>query len=135
MRSKKIRIAVLAAMSAGLVSTGTTPVEAHTGDSKVVLHVSDNTVRPNQTIVFFGKLRGTRHRFCKRGSTIELVRKGQGVVATDRTDRQGEFRFREDPQPNRGRYFARYRGSGRFGYGNGHLCRRDRSRTIRIRRA
>jgi hypothetical protein len=134
-RYNRLGSAVLAA-AAALVVAGALPASAHSVESHVSLDVSDRTVRRGQVITFFGKLTTEAHkRRCQRGAEVHLIRKGTGPVATDTTDNQGEFSFRIDPRPNRGRYFARYEGSGRFGYNNQHRCEADESRVIRIRRA
>lgn len=123
-------------MAIGLAVGTTLPAGAHSAESSLSLRVSDRTVRPRQEITFFGRLTTEGHeQRCQSGASIKLIRVGSGVVATDVTDAQGEFSFTIDPQPNRGSYFARYRGSGRFGYGNRHRCEGDDSRTISIRRA
>jgi hypothetical protein len=135
---KAISVLVAAtALASSLLFSIMTPASSHFAPSSLSLHVSDKSVRPHQRIVFFGRLRQV-HRRCRRGARIQLVRRGKGVVRTDRTDREGEFRLPIDPKPNHGRYFARYRGSGRFGYGYGygygatHRCGGARSRRIRI---
>jgi hypothetical protein len=123
-------------MAMGLTVATVAPAGAHSVESSLSLSVSDNTVRPRQDITFFGRLRTEGHeQRCESGASIKLIRVGSGVVATDVTDAQGEFSFTIDPQPNRGSYFARYGGSGRFGYANRHRCEGDDSRTISIRRA
>ena len=110
------------------------PASSHKSETSVGMSVSDRTVRPNQRIVFFGKLRGD-HDGCRRNQVVELVRRYRGVVASDETDSEGEWRVVIDPQPNYGRYFARYRGRGEFGYGGAHSCAPDTSAIRRIRRA
>jgi hypothetical protein len=123
-------------MAMGLTVASAAPAGAHSAESSLSLSVSDKSVRPRQEITFFGSLTTDGHKQrCQSGASIKLIRAGSGVVATDVTDAQGEFSFTIDPQPNRGIYFARYRGSGRFGYGNRHRCEGDDSRTITIRRA
>jgi hypothetical protein len=131
---RTVALSLLVTLLSGVLVVGAATVAvAHFDDSRVSLGVSDRTVRPNQRITFFGRLRN-EHRNCRRGELVQLIRRGSGVVETDRTDRQGEFSFRHNPQPNRGRFFARYNGKGRFGYNNRHRCGADSSRTIRIRR-
>ena len=134
MRSRTIRSLLAAALAAGsLVLIGSTPVGAHLSESRISLHVDDHTVKPDQRVLFFGRLRNT-HLKCRQGEEVELVRRGTGVVDVDVTDAEGEFSFKQDPKPNRGRYFARYRGKGRFGYNNQHRCSRAVSDPVRIRR-
>ena len=132
-RKKLAGIISIAASVAMLAVSAPNTALAHFDDSRVSLSVSDRTVTGDQKVVFFGRLRNEHNR-CVGNEVILLKRRGTGTVARDRTDGDGEFRFRIDPQPNHGRYFARYRGKGRFGYANRHRCGADRSRTIRIRR-
>lgn len=123
---------ITALIAVAVLSVGGAPaVWAHFDDSRVTLGVSDDTVKPNQTITFFGRLRN-EHGPCRSGETVRLVRRNTGVVARDKTDSEGEFSFRIDPQPNQGRYFARYRGAGRFGYGDSHACGADSSAIVVI---
>jgi hypothetical protein len=127
------RLALLA-VAIGLIATTPLPVAAHSVDTRLSLDVGDHTVRPNQEITFFGRLRTEAHKArCQRNARIQLIRVGTGVIATDVTDAQGEFSFTIDPQPDRGRYFVRYAGSAPFGYRSGHRCEGDDSRKISIR--
>ena len=131
---KRLAAFICIAASVGMLAlSGPNTALAHFDDSRVSLNVSDRTVSGDQRVVFFGRLRNAHDR-CVGNELIQLKRKGSGVVATDRTDGDGEFRFRINPRPNRGRYFAHYGGKGRFGYNNNHRCGADNSRTIRIRR-
>ena len=110
--------------------------------TRVSIHVTDRTVRPNQKINFFGKVKSPRRK-CERRRTVVLKRKGTGKVKRDVTDREGEYRIRINPRPNRGRYFVvvkpkRIRVAGYGGYsGYGYdprfrRCAKARSRTINI---
>jgi hypothetical protein len=134
-------VALVAALVGSLLFVGAEPALTKPVKVRIVgFGVSDRTVRPHQKIVFFGRLKSKKKR-CIRHSKVYLKRKGTGVVDVDRTDRDGEFRFRIDPQPNHGRYFARFRGKkGKPGYGYGYggrkrRCGKATSRIIRIRPA
>jgi hypothetical protein len=141
---RKVGVALLvAAMIGSLVLVAATPALTKPIKVRIKFGVSDRTVKRNQEIVFFGRLKSKKKK-CIRFSKVYLKRKGVGVVDVDRTDREGEFRFRIDPQPNRGRYFARFRGKKinkpGYGYGYGYgggkrRCGKATSRVIRIRPA
>jgi hypothetical protein len=108
--------------------------------TKATLKVTDKTVRPKQRILFFGKVKSPRGK-CRRNRVVLLKRKGTGTVKRDRSDREGEFRFRINPKPDRGTYFVKVKskrirrpGYGYYGYGGGRdTCRSDTSKRIRIR--
>jgi hypothetical protein len=134
-------VLLVAAMVASLLFVTAEPATTRPVKVRIKFGVSDRTVRKNQKIVFFGRLKSKKKK-CIRNSKVLLKRKGVGVVDRDRTDREGEFRFRIDPQPNRGRYFARFRGKKikkpgyGYGYGGGkRRCGKAKSRVIRIRPA
>jgi hypothetical protein len=141
---RKVGVALLvAAMVGSLLFVSATPALTKPIKVRIKLGVSDRTVRKHQKVVFFGRLKSKKKK-CIRNSKVVLKRKGVGVVDRDRTDREGEFRFRIDPQPNRGRYFAKFRGKKirkpGYGYGYGYgggtrRCGKAKSRIIRIRPA
>ena len=131
-RTRKSLIGIALAM--GVLLAGATVAYGHFAESEIRRwNASDRRVRPRQVVTFTRKLRN-QHQKCRCPQEVELVRRGVGVVDVDLTDAEGEFVFKQDPQPNRGRYFARYRGRGRFGYGQGHRCGRAISEVILIRR-
>ena len=128
------KLLVLTVLVGAMTLVGVPSAQGHFIDSDITgFDVDDNTVRKHQKVTFFGKLKTRGHSGCNDNARVELVRKGDGAIDSTRTDNQGEFSFRFDPQPNRGKYFARYNGSGRFGYGNGHRCSAASSDRERIR--
>jgi hypothetical protein len=129
-RIRRIGVILACCLVVGLI--GVVPAMSHNADSRVSIHADDKQVGPNERVVFFGRLRNDHGR-CERDRRIELVRKGQGVVDSDRTDNEGEWRIRHNPEPDSGRFFARFDGTGRFGYQNRHKCGADRSKVIRTR--
>jgi hypothetical protein len=138
---RRILVAVvIVALIGSMVVIGSDTGNAARIRTRVTLKVTDRTVRPHQKIIFFGKVKSPRRK-CRRNRVVLLKRKGTGTVKRDRSDREGEFRMRIDPKPNRGRYFVKVKkkrirrpGYGYYGYGGGRdTCRRARSRTIRIR--
>lgn len=132
-RAKFGAFLVTALVGGSLGLTSSTPVGAHFSESKITLRTDDHRAKGKEKIIFYGRLRNT-HRKCRANEEVVLKRRGQGVVDVDVTDADGEFSFKHDPQPNRGRFFARYRGKGRFGYGQGHRCSKAVSDPVRIRR-
>lgn len=129
---RKLGAVLVTAIAMGSLFVGGM-ASAHFADSSISLNVDDKKVKGDEKVLFFGKLKNP-HQKCKGAEKVELVRKHSGVVATDMTDSDGEFSFNHDPKPNHGRYFARYDGKGKFGYGNKHRCSSARSDTVRIRR-
>src|SRR5918996_2522015 len=108
--------------------------------TRVSISVTDKTVKPKQRIRFFGKVKSPRAK-CRRGRIVVLKRKGTGKVKQTRSDREGEYRFRINPKPDRGRYFVRVKAkfvnvpTGEYGYRERRRCRPATSRIIRIRPA
>ena len=102
--------------------------------------MTDKTVKPKQRIRFFGKVKSPRAK-CRRGRIVVLRRKGTGRVKQTRSDREGEYRFRINPKPDRGRYFVKVKqkfaniGYGEYGYTERRRCRGATSKVIRIRPA
>jgi hypothetical protein len=135
MKAAKVKLGVLltTALVGSLALVVSPSANAHFAESRISLHVDDHKVKGNEKVLFFGKLRNT-HRKCRAGEEVELVRRNSGVVDVDVTDSDGEFSFTHDPDPNRGRFFARYKGHGKFGYNNKHRCSNAVSDPVRIRR-
>ncbi len=141
---RKVGVALLvAAMVGSLLFVAATPGLTRPIKVRIKFGVSDRTVKKNQEIVFFGRLKSKKKK-CIRNSKVFLKRKGVGIVDRDRTDREGEFRFRIDPRPNRGKYRAVFKGKKirkpGYGYGYGYgggkrRCGKAKSRVIRIRPA
>lgn len=91
-------------------------------------------VDPGDKVIVFGKLKSP-DASCRPGKEIDLFRKKPGtdrLLATDRTDAEGEYRFRV--RPNRTiKVYTRFDGSVDSTYGHSHTCTGDRSRTIKIK--
>ena len=116
--------------------------------TRVTLRVDDKTVKPNEKVLFFGKVKSKKGK-CKKNRKVVLKRKGTGKIRQKRSDGEGEFSFRHNPEPDHGRFYVvvkkkkfkkGYGGGGGYGYGYGYgakkkKCKRARSRTIRIRPA
>lgn len=90
-------------------------------------------VDPKTRVVVFGRLRSDAAT-CRRGKLIELREPRPGadpVLAEDRTDAEGEYRF--VLRPNRDLVlYTRFAGTLTSSYGHRHRCRGDNSRRIRI---
>jgi hypothetical protein len=109
--------------------------------TRVTFHVTDKTVKPNQKVLFFGKVKSKKKK-CKRHRKVVLKRKHTGKVKTDKSDREGEYMMKINPEPDHGTYYVVVKKktikSGGYGYGYGggkKKCKRVRSRNIRIRPA
>jgi hypothetical protein len=129
-----VPLACSIALIAGMVALTPDTAMAHFDDSRTTIGTPERNLERGDRIVFFGRL-NNEHRKCERREIIELVHRGEGVVDTDRTDREGEFVLRNGRfqwKQDKGWYFARFRGSGRFGYNDRHRCGHDRSRGIRL---
>jgi hypothetical protein len=123
---------LLVATSTVIIMAQERPARSHTSDSRVSLDVTDDTVRRNQEVKFFGEVRNSHSR-CRDGRVVRLNFEDEGTVDIDRTDVDGEFVFRIDPHI--GNYYASVRRSGRFGYDDRHRCGGDESGEVDIRRS
>ena len=133
---RRLRAILATVVASGALVMAPSPAGAHFTESSISLKADDKTVRGNENVLFFGKLRN-KHRKCRANQEVELVRrskKGGVIVDVDVTDADGEFSFSHDPDPNHGRFFSRYQGRGKFGYNNKHSCSKAVSDTVRIRR-
>ena len=131
-------VVIIALVGAMLMIDSSTSTAAKIRTS-VSLKVTDRTVRPKQRILFFGRVKSPRAK-CRRNRVVLLKRRGTGTVKRDRSDREGEFRFRINPKPDRGTYFVKVkkkrirRPPNYYGYGGGRdTCRSATSKRIRIR--
>jgi hypothetical protein len=137
-----IAAVVIAALVGSMVLVSVETASTQPIRTRVGIKVTDRTVRPKQKITFFGKVKSPRGK-CRKRRVVVLKRKGTGKVKQKRTDREGEYRFRIDPKPNRGRYFVKAKkkfvnigyGYPGYGYTERRKCRADTSRIIRIRPA
>jgi hypothetical protein len=134
MKRRKGALSV-AGLVAGLVVAMTPAASSHAIESSISIGVSDHSVRPHQSIFFFGDLKTPGHRGCHRFAVVHLIRRHRGSVATTTTDFQGNYVFKIDPRTNHGRFRAHYGGKGSFGYAGSHRCSADHSRWVRIHRA
>ena len=133
---------VIAALVGSMVLVNVRTASTQPIRTRVSFKVTDKTVKPKQRIRFFGKVKSPRAK-CRRGRIVVLRRKGTGRVKQTRSDREGEYRFRINPKPDRGRYFVRVKpkfvnigyGYAGYGYSERRRCRPAKSKIIRIRPA
>jgi hypothetical protein len=103
------------------------PVAAHsfTADSTITIHYQDGR--------FFGSVRSERERCERRGRNVKLIKVRPGadkVVGSTETNRNSRWSIRK---PNAdGRYYAKVTKRRNSRYGHNHVCKGDRSRTIRV---
>lgn len=130
---RRLLLLLVAAATAGAV-VGT--AGAHVVDAKTTLtiaRVPKGKVEPRQRVVVFGRLR-SQAAICRRGKLIKLRERRRGfdpVLAKDRTDAEGEYRFVLRPRRDLVLY-AHFGGSLVSSYGHRHRCRGDNSRIVRI---
>lgn len=95
--------------------------------------VPSGTIDRGDRVVIFGRIRSGR-AFCKRNRVVSLFRVRSGpdrFVRRDITDREGEYRFILRLRRDRA-FYTRIGRLVHTSYGHRHVCRSDRSRTIRI---
>jgi hypothetical protein len=88
---------------------------------------------PGERIVIFGKIR-TGRPFCKEDRRVRLFRVRPGadrLLATDRSDSEGEYGFALRPRRDQ-RVYTRIGRLSRMSYGHSHVCRSARSDNQRI---
>jgi hypothetical protein len=88
---------------------------------------------PGERIIIFGKVRSGR-LFCRNDRVVRLFRVRRGpdrLLATDRSDREGEYRFGLRPRRDQ-RVYTRIGRLSRITYQHSHVCRKARSNNQRI---
>lgn len=105
--------------------------EAHPG---LAIHrIPAGVVEPGERVRVFGRLR-TGRSICRQDRVVRLlmVRPGRDrLLATDRTDAEGEYLFILRPRRNMTVYTV-VRRSLETSYGHSHDCRRARSKNLSI---
>lgn len=127
---------VLVALGAGLllVSTLVGYSSAHRVSRATSLSIDkipSGATHPGDRVLIVGQL-GPRK--CEDGQTIKLkqVRPGADhVLGTDKTDRDGEYRFRINPN-NDMRVYTRFAGSVDSSYGHSHKCEKSKSARVLV---
>lgn len=127
---------LLVTVSALIAGVGAGAAGAHVIDASTrvtIARVPGGKIDPGERVVVFGRL-ASAAATCRRRKMIELRERRPGddpVLASDRTDAEGEYRFVLRPRRDVSVY-ARFAGSFVSSYGHQHRCRGDNSRTIRI---
>jgi hypothetical protein len=86
---------------------------------------------PGERIVIYGKIL-SRRVLCRNARVVRLLRAVSGpdvLLATDITDREGEYRFVRRPRRDQTLYTT-IRRLVRTSYGHSHVCRRARSSNL-----
>jgi hypothetical protein len=84
---------------------------------------------PGARVVVHGRIISGRS-FCKANRVVRLFRVRPGpnrLLATDRSDSEGEYRFIRHPRRDQ-RVYTRIRARSSSSYGHSHNCAADRSR-------
>ena len=127
---------VLVALGTGLllVSTFVGYSSAHTVSRATSLSIDkipSRATHPGDRVLIVGEL-GPRK--CEDGQTITLkqVRPGvDPVLGTDKTDGDGEYRFRINPN-NDMKVYTRFAGSVDSSYGHSHTCEKSKSARVKV---
>lgn len=124
--SLKVKALVVAAAAVTIVPFVPAPSEAHQFDTQSNITINRQGNR------FFGKV-GSSRGICKKGRNVTLYRTRNGrrtVAGRDRTNRNGNWSIRAR---RKGRFQAVVSQKSRSRYRHNHVCRGDRSPTIRKR--
>jgi hypothetical protein len=122
-------VALIAGAGAG--AAGAHVVDART--TVTIARIPAGKIDPGTRVVVYGRLRSAA-AVCRQRKVIELHERRRGadpVLARDRTDAEGEYRFVLRPRRDLVVY-ARFAGSFTSSYGHQHRCRADNSRAIQI---
>lgn len=108
---------------------GDTALAATTYNTAIKLRASNTSIQRGQRVIFSGELKST-FRKCFRDRKVTLYRNGV-AVESQRTDRQGDFRFVR--HPNRTRTW-RVKFAGKTGgtHPNQWICEASASNKIRV---
>lgn len=117
-----------------LTTLGIGGAVAHTFASNTSLTINKlptGATRPGARVIIYGRLRSFRAT-CRANKLVKLIRVRPGpdlVLARDRTDNEGEYRFVRRPSRDQTVY-TRFPGTFRSSYGHSHVCRGDRSANV-----
>jgi hypothetical protein len=125
--SLKAKTLIVPSAAITIVPFAPAPSQAHEFDTQSNITINRQGNR------FFGKVASDRG-ICKKGRTVRLYRTKNGrrrLVKTTTTNRNGNW---STTARRRGRFQAVVGQKVRSRYGHNHVCRGDRSPTIRKRR-
>jgi hypothetical protein len=129
---KRLLLAGVAAVGLGVAGTAAGhPFTA--SPSLTISKVPAGATSPGERIVVFGKIR-TGRAFCKNDRRVRLFRVRPGadrLIATDRSDAEGEYGFALRPRRDQ-RVYTRIGRLERHTYAHDHVCRAARSHNLRI---
>jgi hypothetical protein len=129
---KRLLLAGVAAVGLAFAVTAA----AHTfvaSPSLSIGKVPAGATSPRERIIIFGKIHSGR-LFCRNNRVVRLFRVRPGpdrLLATDRSDREGEYAFALRPRRDR-RVYTRIGRLSFTNYPHSHVCRSARSNNQRI---
>lgn len=88
-------------------------------------------VEPNTRVTFSGKLSSEKEA-CRRHSSVSLIKKGEGVVDTTKTDAHGKYKFRVKVNET-AEWRVKFSGKVLNAvHPHNHVCRSSKSERIRV---
>jgi hypothetical protein len=134
-------VVIAAALIAAMVLVTAEPAKTAI-NTTVTFKVTDKTVKPNQKVLFFGKVKSKKAK-CEKKRKVVLKQVGEGKIDSKKTDAEGEYSFKHDPEPDLSSYFVKVKkkkikvggGYGYYGYGEKKKkkCKAVESKIIDIR--
>jgi hypothetical protein len=122
---------VAALLVGGTILVGTAGAHTFVTQPRVSINKSPaGATAPGDRVLIFGKVKG--RNLCTDHRQVTLFRTRSGAdesMGTDRTDREGEYRFAIRPHVD-GLFYVSIRGLRDTSYGHSHRCRGDRSPSI-----
>jgi hypothetical protein len=123
--------ALAALLVGGTILVGTAGAHTFVSEPRVTINKSPSgATDAGDRVLIFGDVKG--RTLCRANREVTLFRSRPGAdeqVGTDRTDREGEYRFAIRPQAD-GSFYVRLRGLRDTSYGHSHRCKGDRSPSV-----
>ena len=129
---KRLLLPIVAALSLALAAIAGAHVFS-AAPSLSIGKVPAGATSPGARIIVFGKVHSGR-TFCREDRVVRLFRVRPGadrLLATDLTDREGEYSFQRRPGGDQ-RVYTRVGSRMETSYGHSHQCAADRSRNLFI---
>jgi hypothetical protein len=129
---KRLILPIVAAVGLALAAVAAAHVFT-SSPSLSIAKVPAGATAPGTRIIVYGKIHSGR-ALCRANRNVRLFRVRPGadrLLATDVTDREGEYSFVLRPRRDR-RVYTRISRLSRSSYLHQHVCRADRSRTLFI---
>jgi len=89
-----------------------------------------DSVNSGHSFVIKGRLKSSKP-FCKANSTIKLVKKGSGVIDTDQTNAEGNYRFETSISATR-RFKTKFDGKTGGVHPDIKTCRASESKIVKV---